>query len=266
LMSTAESAKENALEIALVQSQLRWGDPAANRDHLGGLMDQSPGADLYLLPETFSTGFLGDSDAHPETMDGDTVAWMIEQARQRRAIIAGSLAITEQTKRFNRFIWASSDGVQACYDKRHLFGFGGEDKRYQAGDSPKVVEWNGWRVDLQVCYDLRFPVWCRNDREFDLQIFVANWPSPRVEAWRSLLKARAIENQSYVIGLNCTGHGGNGVDYPGCSSAWGPLGERLIELGPEETTGRVSLCLDSLRDVRRKLPFLADADRFTIDS
>ncbi len=253
-----------AIEVVLVQAELRWRDPAANREHLSGLMDQSPGADLYLLPETFSTGFLGDSDAEPETMKGATISWMIDQATRRRAIVAGSLALTDQDQRYNRFVWVGHAGIQASYDKHHLFGFGGEDTRYQAGDKQTVVEWNGWRVDLQICYDLRFPVWCRNDRGFDLQVFVANWPSPRVEAWRSLLKARAIENQSYVIGVNRTGQDGNRVDYPGCSVAWGPLGECLLELGPEEIAGRVSLSLESLRETRQKLPFLADADRFSL--
>jgi omega-amidase len=162
----------------------------------------------------------------------------------------------------NRCLFVTAEGVLAFYDKRHLFGYGGEDQRYRAGNSHTVVEWNGWRIDLQICYDLRFPVWCRNNRGYDLQLFVANWPSPRVEAWRSLLKARAIENQSYVIGVNRCGKDGNGIDYPGCSSAWGPLGETLLEMGPDEGAGRVSLDRQALLELRERLPFLADADAF----
>jgi omega-amidase len=253
-----------SIDVALVQADLRWQDAAANRDHLNELMNRSPGADLYVLPETFSTGFLGDLDNPAETMAGETVAWMQTQARERGAAVAGSLALSDGPARFNRFLFVTGEGVLAQYDKRHLFSFGGEDQRYQAGHCHSVVEWQGWRIDLQICYDLRFPVWCRNNRGFDLQLFVANWPSPRVEAWRSLLKARAIENQSHVIGVNRSGQDGKGIDYPGCSSAWGPLGEGLVEMNGDEGVGRVSLDRDSLADVRQRLPFLADADAFEL--
>lgn len=252
------------IDVALIQARLHWQDPAANRAHLAELMDASPGADLYLLPETFSTGFLGDLSQVPETMQGDTVAWMQQQARARNAAVAGSLALAQGEARFNRFLFVTAEGVLAQYDKRHLFGYGGEDQRYSAGSSHTVLAWAGWRIDLQICYDLRFPVWCRNNRGFDLQLFVANWPSPRVEAWRSLLKARAIENQSYVIGVNRSGRDGNEVEYPGASSAWGPLGEKLLEMGEGEGAGRATLNLDELRELRLKLPFLADADTFEL--
>ena len=253
-----------SIDVALIQARLHWQDASANRAHLAELMGASPGANLYLLPETFSTGFLGDVSQEPETMHGDTVVWMQQQASTRNAAVAGSLALAEGDARFNRFLFVTADGVLAQYDKRHLFGYGGEDQRYQSGSTHTIVDWQGWRIDLQICYDLRFPVWCRNNRGFDLQLFVANWPSPRVEAWRSLLKARAIENQSYVIGVNRTGQDGNGIQYPGASSAWGPLGERLEELDEREGTGRVRLSLDELRSVREKLPFLADADDFEL--
>jgi omega-amidase len=253
------------IDVALIQAQLHWQDAAANRSHLGELMDQSPGASLYVLPETFSTGFLGDASQPAEDMQGPTVAWMRQQAADRGAAVAGSLALAAAGARFNRFLFVTGEGVLGHYDKRHLFSHGGEDQRYRAGASHAVIEWQGWRIDLQICYDLRFPVWCRNDRQFDLQLFVANWPSPRVDAWRSLLKARAIENQSYVIGVNRSGRDGLGVDYPGCSSAWGPLGQSLLEMGAEEGCGRVTLDHDELRENRARLPFLADADRFFLD-
>ena len=259
----SESASD-ILKTALVQARLQWQDPAANRDHLSGLMDRQPGCDLYLLPETFSTGFLGDRPDQPETMDGVTVAWMQEQAHERSAAVAGSLAMLDGQRRVNRFLFVTADGVLAHYDKRHLFGFGGEDERYQHGHSHTTIEWRGWRIDLQICYDLRFPVWCRNSREFDLQIFVANWPAPRVEAWCALLKARAIENQCYVIGVNRTGSDGNNIQYSGRTSAFDPMGESLIAMGDEENVAVIELNINKLRDIREKFPFLRDADDFKL--
>jgi predicted amidohydrolase len=258
------AARLDRISVALVQAELRWQDPSANREHLSALMDRQPGADLYLLPEAFSTGFLGDLGSPAETLDGPTVAWMREQAKKRSALLAGSLALEVDGARRNRMLVVDADGLQAHYDKRHLFGFGGEGDRYRAGDRHSVLEWRGWRMDLQICYDLRFPVWCRNARDFDVQLFVANWPRPRKEAWRSLLKARAIENQSYVIGVNCTGTHGNGIEYPGCSSAWSPMGECLIELDDTEALAMVELDRPALRDLRRQFPFLADGDMFSI--
>lgn len=257
-------ARLDTLQVALVQSRLHWQNPAANREHLAGLMDRQPGGDLYVLPETFSTGFLGDGADEPETMTGETVAWMQAQARERSAGIAGSLAMLEDNKRFNRFLFVTADGILASYDKRHLFGFGGEGKRYQRGHSTTVVDWRGWRMDLQICYDLRFPVWCRNDRGFDVQLFVANWPAPRVEAWCALLKARAIENQSYVIGVNRIGSDGNDVRYSGRTSAYSPMGEALLELKDEEAVSMITLNINELNDIREKFPFLRDADEYTI--
>jgi omega-amidase len=258
-------ASLDVITVALVQAELHWQDPAANRDHLAGLMDRQPGCDLYVLPETFSTGFLGDRTDRPETMDGETVAWMQKQARVRSAVVAGSLAMLDaQHRRLNRFLFVTADGVLAHYDKRHLFGFGGEDERYRRGQSPTVVEWRGWRVDLQICYDLRFPVWCRNNRGFDLQIFVANWPAPRVEAWSALLKARAIENQSYVIGVNRTGSDGNGINYSGRTAAFSPMGELVTAMGDEEDVKVINLNINMLQDFRENFPFLSDADEFTL--
>ncbi len=256
----------STLEVALVQAELRWQDPQANRSHLGALMDRRPGADLYVLPETFSTGFLGDGEGPAEAFDGPTMAWMRSQARARSAALAGSLALTDDDgHRRNRMIFMPPDGEPAWYDKRHLFSFGGEDQRYTAGQSHTLVDWHGWRIDLQVCYDLRFPVWCRNDRDFDLQLFVANWPSPRVEAWRLLLQARALENQAFVIGVNCCGRLGNGNDYPGRSVAVDGAGERLRELGSEESVETVTLDREALRSLREALPFLRDRDRFRLE-
>ncbi|NDY96994.1 nitrilase-related carbon-nitrogen hydrolase [Wenzhouxiangella limi] len=255
------------LKAALVQAELRWQDPQANRAHLSELMDRSPGADLYVLPETFTTGFLGDAGRGAEEFDGPTLAWMRTESRRRSAAVAGSVALTDADGlRRNRMVFMPPDGDPGWYDKRHLFSFGGEDERYTAGAAHTVVSWRGWRIDLQICYDLRFPVWCRNDRDFDLQLFVANWPSPRVEAWRLLLQARAVENQAFVIGVNCCGRLGNGNAYSGRSVALDGAGERLLELGSQETVDTVTLDREALQSLRKKLPFLQDRDQFRLEN
>lgn len=253
------------LQLALVQAELHWQAPEANRRHLSALMDTAPGADLYLLPETFTTGFPGDVEAPAEQFRGPTLAWMQTQAAQRKAALVGSFVLSDgQGQRRNRMVFMPPNGEYSWYDKRHLFAYGGEDQRYTAGVSHRVVDWRGWRFDLQVCYDLRFPVWCRNTRNFDVQLFVANWPTPRVEAWRLLLRARAVENQAFVIGVNRTGQDGQGITYPGRSSAWDAGGACLLELGGAETVSRVSLDRGALIGLRESLPFLRDADRFSI--
>ena len=256
----------DSLEVCLVQADLVWQDPETNRRRLAAMMDAQPGCDLYVIPETFTTGFLGDAGLEAETMDGPSLAWMREQARSRGAAVAGSLVISDgQGKRFNRLVFMPPDADPVHYDKRHRFTFGGEDQRYTAGEGPVVAEWRGWRFDLQVCYDLRFPVWCRNSREFDVQLFVANWPAPRADHWRSLLKARAIENQAYVIGVNCCGRDGNGVEYAGDTVLRGPDGRRIVEIGSAEESCRASISLPRLREFREKLPFLKDSDDFWLE-
>ncbi len=253
------------LDVALVQADLRWQDAEGNRRRLSGLMDRQPGCDLYVLPETFTTGFLGDAGLDAERMDGPSVAWLCSQARERNAAVCGSLVIADEDgSRRNRFVFAVPDGQPQYYDKRHRFGFGGEDTRYAAGGGPVVVDWRGWRIDLQVCYDLRFPVWCRNTREFDIQLFVANWPAARVDAWSALLKARAIENQAYVIGVNCSEIVGSDIAYPGCSGAWSMEGHRLVEMGADEAVVRVRLDRERLDQYRKQFAFLADADPFRL--
>ncbi|MEX0915307.1 MAG: nitrilase-related carbon-nitrogen hydrolase [Wenzhouxiangellaceae bacterium] len=264
-------ANTSKLSCALVQADTRWADPTANRDNLARLMDSAPDCGLYVLPETCNTGFLGDSDLDEsgrrhEICDGREVAWLESQAGERGAAIACSIVVEENEKLFNRFVLAQPGTESAFYDKRHLFGFGGEGRRYTAGNKRVRAEFAGKRVDLQVCYDLRFPVWCRNDDAFDLQIFVANWPAPRAEAWRTLLKARAIENQAFVIGLNRAGVDGKNVEYPGSSGAWDALGEALV--GPLDEREQVATCeldFEALDEVRKKFPFLPDRDGFSIE-
>ncbi|MDX1626217.1 MAG: nitrilase-related carbon-nitrogen hydrolase [Wenzhouxiangellaceae bacterium] len=253
------------LTCALLQADTRWGDPEANRAHLAELMDAVGDCGLYVLPETCTTGFLGDTaqlDAEACRADRE---WFRRQARERGAAVTGSIVDIEDGRIFNRMLFAAPDGTIAHYDKRHLFGYGGEDERYTAGTRRRRIGWNGWRIDLQVCYDVRFPVWCRNDDGFDLQLFVANWPAARVEAWSALLRARAIENQCYVIGLNRSGTDGNDIVYPGRSAVFGPGGETLVELDDAERVTAVKLSLDDLRATRDRFPFLADRDAFRIE-
>lgn len=252
------------LKCALVQADTRWADPDGNRRNLERLMDQAPGCDLYVLPETCTTGFLGDTDESTEQVANDDVAWLIDQAARRGGAVAGSIVFPEQGRFYNRFLFVTPDGAMETYDKRHLFAYGGESDRYSAGRRRKRLDWNGWRVDLQVCFDLRFPVWCRNDDGFDLQLFVANWPTPRVDAWRSLLKARAIENQTYVIGINRVGKDGKGVIYPGSSMAFDAMGATLRDCGDDEVVEVVTLERGALEQVRKRFRFLELRDGFLL--
>jgi len=254
------------LRTLLVQARLSWKDPARNRDHLAQLVTAATGEfDLAVLPETFTTGFLGDSDLPEEGMDGPTVAWMKALAAERGCALAGSAVITEAGRRFNRLLFVTPAGDVWHYDKRHLFAFGGENRRYAAGTQRVTINYLDWRINLQICYDLRFPAWCRNRDDYDLMLLVANWPSKRVKHWSLLLEARAVENQAWVIGVNRVGEDGNGVPYPGCSVVHDPMGERVADLGSSERCQLVDLDLSAVAQVREQFPFQADADRFRFE-
>jgi len=249
----------------LVQAQLCWRDPDRNREHLRALISAFDGdADLVVLPETFTTGFLGDTSLPAEDMKGPTVCWMEKLASERQCAIAGSVVITEEGQRFNRLIFVTPDGLAGYYDKRHLFAFGGEDRRYTAGKRRVILVYRGWRINLQICYDLRFPVWCRNRNDYDLMLLVANWPSRRVGHWSSLLEARAIENQSWVIGVNRVGKDGNGVQYPGRSVVHDPSGLCVVRMEASEAVRMVELELSRVQNVQAEFPFQADADEFSL--
>lgn len=253
------------MKTLLVQAKLDWKDPAHNREHLQSLVDAEQGQmDLVVLPETFTTGFLGDGDLPSEDMSGPTVQWMKRLAARRACAISGSAVITEQGHKFNRLLFVTPDGEVRFYDKRHLFAFGGENKRYTPGNERVIANYNGWRINFQICYDLRFPVWCRNRDDYDLMLLVANWPSKRVQHWSSLLEARAIENQSWVIGVNRVGEDGNGLSYPGCSVVHDPLGCCVADLEGFEQTRLVEMDLRMVQKVRSDFPFQGDADTFTI--
>lgn len=255
----------NILRTLLVQARLGWKEPERNREHLGSLVSQAGNAfDLAVFPETFTTGFLGDTDLADEDMHGPTVRWMKKLAADHECAIAGSVVIVESGRRYNRLVFVTPQGEISHYDKRHLFAFGGENIRYAAGTERVIVNYRDWRINLQVCYDLRFPAWCRNRDDYDLMLLVANWPAKRVRHWRSLLEARAIENQSWVIGVNRVGDDGNGIHYPGSTVVHDPLGECRADLGEEESCEVVSMDLAQVREVRSSFPFQADADDFRI--
>lgn len=255
------------LRITLVQADLHWEDPVANRQMLEELLVDVTGSDLIVLPEMFSTGFTMNAQALAEPMErSETVAWMREQASRTQAVITGSIVILDDGVCYNRMIWATPQGELRWYDKRHLFRMAGEHERYGMGRERVIVELNGFKILLSVCYDLRFPVWSRNvGNEYDLMLCVANWPSARRIPWRTLLQARAIENQCYVIGVNRVGEDGKGLHYSGDSMLVDYLGEPLIDDEREISFVRTGVIgRESLEAFRAKFPAWMDADRFTI--
>ncbi|MEM6641116.1 MAG: amidohydrolase [Pseudomonadota bacterium] len=256
----------NTLRTVLLQSALDWHDPAANRARFDALIAETAPCDLLVLPEMFATGFTMSPELVAESMDGPSVSWMQGVAREREAAVCGSLAMRDGNGYVNRFVFAHPDGHLDTYDKRHLFALAGEHRAYQSGDQRSVFHFRGWRIAPQVCYDLRFPVWHRHAEGCDLMIFVANWPAPRINAWRVLLQARAIENQCFVVGVNRVGRDENDRRYPGASVAHGPDGEALLAAG--DTTGALPVVLDRavMTAFRERLPFYKDADRFEIDT
>ncbi|MFA7541074.1 MAG: amidohydrolase [Lysobacterales bacterium] len=260
------------LRVSLVQGATRWHDAVGNRDYYGELIRPLAGAtDLVVLPETFTSGFSNEVDAVAEDMAGPSMQWLADQASSLAAVVTGSVVIAENGRMLNRMIWMRPDGSFDSYDKRHLFRMSGEHERYDAGNERLVVGLRGWRVLPQVCYDLRFPVWLRNrfdpetdTAEYDLALFIANWPAPRREPWRTLLRARAIENLAYVVGVNRVGPDGNGLDYAGDSCAIDPVGQPLIELSGVEQVATVTLDPQRLGDHRRRFPAHLDADAFQL--
>jgi omega-amidase len=261
------------LNICLVQGNTRWHDPQANRDYYGELLErQENKTDLFILPETFTSGFSNEAIADAETMQGPTLAWMLEKARQHNAVITGSVQIRENAKVFNRLIWAQPDGEFHYYDKRHLFRMANEHERYASGDKRLTIQYKGWRICPLVCYDLRFPVYSRNrfDYEvenrfdYDLLLYVANWPAARRMAWNSLLPARAIENLAYVAGVNRVGTDGNSIDYAGDSVVLDFLGQPLIGGGNQAEALCCTISANDLQSYRARFPAYLDADKFEI--
>lgn len=258
--------KEN-LRVSLAQVDLAWENPLKNRENLELLILQLVGkSDVVILPETFTTGFSMRTSELAEPMDGPTLKWLLDLSKMSGVAIGGSLLVKVDGCNFNRFVFVTPDGEISFYDKRHLFSMGGESNLLTSGDDRQIINYLGWRIALYVCYDIRFPVWCRNLADTDLMIFTANWPDSRREVWNTLLKARAIENQVYVAGVNRIGTDGEGIYYSGQSQMINAKGELLIQVEnhtPELLTFQISLT--ELNDFRRKFPVANDADHFVIN-
>lgn len=264
----------DTLIITMIQSDLVWEDRKANLERFEEkIKGHNNKMEVVVLPEMFSTGFSMKPSLHAETMNGESVQWMKRVAAENNIIITGSLIISENGDYFNRMVWMLPNGEFGFYDKRHLFAYAGEDEHYTSGNKRLIASVKGWKVNLQVCYDLRFPVWARqvvpltdndNDPEYDVLIYAANWPEKRVHAWKTLLQARAIENQCYVVGVNRVGDDANGNHYSGDSMVVDPLGQPLVHAGDDEGIFTYALKFDELQAVRDKLPFLKDADPFII--
>ncbi len=260
----------STLLFTIIQTNLHWEDRKANLAMLEKkILSIQEKTEIVVLPEMFSTGFSMDAVGLAETMEGETVNWMKRIAAEKKIILTGSLIIeAEPGKYFNRLLWVLPNGQFGIYDKRHLFAYADEDKHYEAGNKRLIASVKQWKINLQVCYDLRFPIWARQQSderpEYDVLIYVANWPERRAEAWRSLLKARAIENQCYVIGVNRVGKDGKDIHYSGESMVIDPLGEILYIKKDEEDIFTIALDDDHLKQVRERFPFWKDADPFQI--
>ncbi|MCB9285547.1 MAG: amidohydrolase [Lewinellaceae bacterium] len=253
------------LRVTLVQTELAWEDPAANLQRLERKLHPISGTtDLIILPEMFTTGFTMRAEAMAEDMDGPTLRWMQAMASQLDAVITGSVVICERGACFNRLLWVRPDKTYAYYDKRHLFSLAGEQHHYTAGNQRLLVGLKGWTICPLICYDLRFPVWSRNTQDYDLLIYVANWPKARRHAWQSLLVARAIENQSYTIGVNRVGEDANGNEYTGDSMVVNFAGEVLYHIAYGEQSETLTLAHAIQESFRAKFPFLDDADDFSL--
>lgn len=271
----------SAVTFTLIQTTLHWEDKKANLQMLEEKINSiKEKTQVVILPEMFSTGFSMKPEQLAETMQGETAQWMKRVAAEKKIILTGSIIIEEGGAYFNRLIWMLPNGQYGFYNKRHLFAFAEEDKHYTAGTERFIASVNGMKINLMVCYDLRFPVWARQtsppaplqqswrgdqaELEYDVLIYVANWPERRSTAWKTLLQARAIENQGYVIGVNRVGNDGNNIYHSGDSMVISPLGEILYHKKDEEDISTITLSKDDLAEVRRKFQFWRDADDFQI--
>ena len=248
------------MKVTILQRDIEWANPSLNVLRTEEAIDRNAGADLYVLPEMFSTGFCTQPEGIAESCDSDTLKWMKRKSAEIDAAIAGSIAVEQEGKYYNRFYFVKPDGSVTYYDKKHLFTYGGEHLRFTAGEERVVVEWRGVRILLEVCYDLRFPIWARNRGDYDMILYVASWPTPRVAAWSSLLVARAIENQCYVAGVNRVGTD-PACEYCGGSVIIDPYGRTIASCADNtecEATAEVDMV--ALEAFREKFPVLKDAD------
>ena len=255
---------QNQLKIALIQSDLVWENPKQNRENFSKKINNiSEIIDVIILPEMFTTGFTMNAKTVAETMDDETVSWMKALASKTDAVIVGSIIILDNNNYHNRLLFVEPSGDIKTYDKRHTFTLVGEDKVFTAGTEKVIINYKGWKICPLICYDLRFPVWARNTEDYDVLLYVANWPKPRVSAWDALLKARAIENMSYCIGVNRVGVDGVNAEYSGHSAAYDVLGNCITSIAPfKEQTEVIILDKKHISGYRNKLKFLDDKDAF----
>lgn len=253
------------MKVTILQRNIEWANPRLNVARADEALARLPDADLFVWPEMFSTGFCTQPEGIAETADSNTLQWMKRKAAERDCAIAGSVAVCEEGKYYNRFYFVTPDGSVRHYDKKHLFTYGGEHERFTAGTERVVVDFRGVRILLAVCYDLRFPVWARNKGDYDMILYVASWPTPRVDAWSALLRARAIENQCYVAGVNRVGNDPY-CDYSGGSVIIDPYGKTLAECPwNTESVATAEIDMEALEKFRKKFPVLGDADPFTLN-
>jgi omega-amidase len=258
-----------SFRISIVQQPLAWADPEVNRANFASVLAPLAGkTDLVVLPEMFTTGFSMKPEELAEPADGPTRAWLKQQAQALDAAVGGSVAINDAGRFFNRFMLAMPEGPAYWYDKRHLFRMGGEHRHYESGDHALIVEWRGARLCPLVCYDLRFPVWSRRrpELDYDVVLYAANWPSARRFAWNTLLRARAIENQAYCVGVNRIGDDGHGIAHAGDSAVLDFMGQPLLELHDKPLVATVPVDIEAVRGWRDKFPAHLDADAFTLNS
>lgn len=248
------------MKITILQRDIEWANPSVNINRADEVIDRNPGSDIYVLPEMFSTGFCTNPEGIVESDNSETLQWLKRKAAAIDAAIAGSVAVTKDGKFYNRFYFVKPDGSVTHYDKKHLFTYGGEHKRFTAGNERVVVEFRGVRILLEICYDLRFPVWARNRGDYDMILYVASWPTPRVSAWSALLVARAIENQCYVAGVNRVGND-PACQYCGGSVVIDPYGKTIAACTDNlECEATATIDIEALEAFRAKFPVLNDAD------
>ncbi|MEM7512771.1 MAG: amidohydrolase [Bacteroidota bacterium] len=261
----------NSLTVSALQLDLAWENPTENRKKIERmLLNGAPPSDIIVLPEMFTNGFTMASSSAYEEMGGDTHQWLEEMARQYNCLFLGSLIIKENDQYYNRLLAVSEDGLLAQYDKRHLFRMANEDENYTGGTEWVTFEYRGWKICPQICYDLRFPVWSRNKEDaqkqmsYDLLIYVANWPAKRVHHWDTLLKARAIENQAFVVGVNRVGTDGIDIPYVGHTAILSYVGDALAYSENEENLLTATLRPEGIRKYRKSFPVWKDADNFSL--
>ncbi len=260
----------SSLTITLIQSNIFWEDKQANFEMFQQKIESiKEKTEIVILPEMFNTGFSMKPELFAEKMDGETVEWMKKISAEKKIILTGSLMVEENGKYFNRLIWMLPNGEFGIYDKRHLFGYAHENEHYSPGNKKLIASVKGWKINLQVCYDLRFPVWARQapgelENKYDLLINVANWPEKRSLAWKTLLRARAIENQSFVVGVNRVGEDGDEISYNGGSTIIDPLGEIMYQKDDEEDIFTFTIEKAKVSETRNRFPFWKDADDFII--